>query len=111
MQIDLLNFLRESKYWQQSAGRDHLIPMNHPNAFRFLRDQVNASILLVADFGRYPKNVASLIKDVVSPYVHLVDSYVDDNPSDPYESRPTLLFFRGRTVRKDVSEVFCLFFS
>ncbi|KAH7664102.1 Xylogalacturonan beta-1,3-xylosyltransferase protein [Dioscorea alata] len=75
--------------------------MNHPNAFRFLRDQVNASILLVADFGRYPKNVAFLSKDVVSPYVHLVDSYVDDNPSDPYESRPTLLFFRGRTVRKD----------
>ncbi|KAM0947078.1 putative xylogalacturonan beta-1,3-xylosyltransferase [Dioscorea sansibarensis] len=101
LQIDLLNFLRESKYWQQSAGRDHLIPMNHPNAFRFLRDQVNASILLVADFGRYPKNVAFLRKDIVSPYVHLVDSYVDDNHSDPYESRPTLLFFRGRTVRKD----------
>ncbi|KAJ0969195.1 hypothetical protein J5N97_022072 [Dioscorea zingiberensis] len=101
LQIDLLNFLFESKYWQRSAGRDHLIPMNHPNAFRFLRDKVNASILLVADFGRYPKSLAFLSKDIVSPYVHLVDSYVDDNPSDPYESRPTLLFFRGRTVRKD----------
>lgn len=102
VQIDLMGFLRQSKYWQRSGGRDHVFPMTHPNAFRFLRDQVNESIQVVVDFGRYPKGVSNLKKDVVSPYVHVVDSYTDDDPLDPYESRATLLFFRGRTHRKDV---------
>ncbi|KAK6922393.1 Exostosin, GT47 domain [Dillenia turbinata] len=101
LQVDLLEFLRKSKYWQRSGGRDHVIPMHHPNAFRFLREQINASILIVADFGRYPKIVSNLTKDVVAPYVHIVDSFLDDDPPDPFESRNTLLFFRGRTVRKD----------
>lgn len=101
LQIDLIEYLRQSKYWQRSGGRDHVIPMTHPNAFRFLRDQVNESIQVVVDFGRYPKNVSSLRKDVVSPYVHVVESFEDDESSDPYESRTTLLFFRGRLFRKD----------
>lgn len=79
-----------------------MIPMTHPNAFRFLRQLVNASILIVADFGRYPKSLSTLSKDVVSPYVHNVDSFKDDDLLDPFESRKTLLFFRGNTVRKDV---------
>lgn len=101
LQVDILKFLRKSKYWQRSEGRDHVIPMHHPNAFRFLRELVNASILIVADFGRYPKSMSNLKKDVVAPYVHVVDSYTDDETPDPFESRTTLLFFRGRTVRKD----------
>ncbi|GAB4840599.1 hypothetical protein Ancab_021371 [Ancistrocladus abbreviatus] len=100
-QVDVVNFLRKSKYWQRSEGRDHVIPMQHPNAFRFLRDQVNASILIVVDFGRYPKSLSNLRKDVVAPYVHVVDSYTDDESQNPFDSRPTLLFFRGRTLRKD----------
>jgi hypothetical protein len=80
--------------------------MHHPNAFRFLRDMVNASVLIVSDFGRYTKELASLKKDVVAPYVHVVDSLLNDDPSDPFEARPTLLFFRGRTVRKDVCHQF-----
>ncbi|KAJ4975018.1 hypothetical protein NE237_008192 [Protea cynaroides] len=105
LQIDLLMFLRKSKYWQRSGGRDHVVPMHHPNAFRFLRDEVNASILVVADFGRYPKSMSYLSKDVVAPYVHVVDSFIDDHPLDPFESRTTLLFFRGRTVRKDEGKI------
>ncbi|GMH01501.1 hypothetical protein Nepgr_003340 [Nepenthes gracilis] len=101
LQIDLVNFLRKSKYWQRSKGRDHVIPMQHPNAFRFLREQVNASILIVVDFGRYPKRVSNLRKDVVAPYVHVVDSYTDDETQSPFESRTTLIFFRGRKIRKD----------
>ncbi|MQL74025.1 hypothetical protein Taro_006383 [Colocasia esculenta] len=101
LQVEMLELLRGSKYWQRSGGRDHVIPMHHPNAFRFLREQVNASILVVADFGRYPRSMSFLGKDIVAPYVHVVHSFVDDNPPDPFESRPTLLFFRGRTVRKD----------
>ncbi|KAI4385301.1 hypothetical protein MLD38_003344 [Melastoma candidum] len=39
LQIDLLEILRNSKYWQRSGGKDHVIPVSHPNAFRFLREQ------------------------------------------------------------------------
>lgn len=94
--------MRKSNYWQRSSGRDHVIPMHHPNAFRFLRDQVSASILIVADFGRYSKTMANLRKDVVAPYMHVVKSFIDDNPPNPFKLRTTLLFFRGRTVRKSV---------
>ncbi|KAK0574594.1 hypothetical protein LWI29_025911 [Acer saccharum] len=105
LQIELLDFLRKSKYWQRSGGRDHVIPMTHPNAFRFLREQVNASILIVADFGRYSRSMSNLTKDVVSPYVHVVESFTDDDIPDPFEKRTTLLFFRGNTVRKDEGKV------
>lgn len=101
----MLKFLRESDHWKRSSGRDHVIPMHHPNAFRFYREEVNASILIVSDFGRYSKVLSNLSKDVVAPYVHVVDSFMDDNSSDPYESRKTLLFFRGRTERKDGGKV------
>ncbi|KAL0731192.1 hypothetical protein Bca4012_027286 [Brassica carinata] len=108
LQVELLEYLENSKYWQRSGGRDHVIPMTHPNAFRFLRQQVNASILIVVDFGRYPRDMARLGKDVVSPYVHVVESFRedgvvdgdDDSTPDPYESRSILLYFRGNTVRK-----------
>ncbi|KAJ1407355.1 Exostosin-like [Sesbania bispinosa] len=101
LQVDVMEFLSKSKYWQRSGGRDHVFPMTHPNAFRFLRNQVNESIQVVVDFGRYPKGMSNLNKDVVSPYVHVVDSFTDDESQDPYESRPMLLFFRGKTFRKD----------
>ncbi|XP_062110660.1 probable arabinosyltransferase ARAD1 [Humulus lupulus] len=101
LQIDLLEILRGSKYWKRYGGRDHVIPMTHPNAFRFLRTEVNASIQIVVDFGRYPRLMSNLSKDTVAPYVHVVESYTNDNLSDPFESRSTLLFFRGRTFRKD----------
>ncbi|CAH8383092.1 unnamed protein product [Eruca vesicaria subsp. sativa] len=110
LQVELMEYLENSKYWQRSRGRDHVIPMTHPNAFRFLRQLVNASILIVVDFGRYPKEMARLGKDVVSPYVHVVESFGedgvvgdgddDDSTPDPFEARPTLLYFRGNTVRK-----------
>lgn len=105
LQVDTLTFLRKSDHWKRYLGRDHVIPMHHPNAFRFLREEVNASILVVADFGRYSRIMSNLSKDVVAPYVHVVDSFMDDNPPDPYESRTTLLFFRGRTLRKDGGKV------
>ncbi|MBA0676930.1 hypothetical protein Goari_018367 [Gossypium aridum] len=105
LQVELLEFLQKSKYYQISGGRDHVIPMTHPNAFRFLRQELNASILIVVDFGRYPKTMSSLSKDVVAPYVHVVDSFTDDDALDPYESRTTLLFFRGNTVRKDQGKI------
>lgn len=97
----MVNILRASDYWKRSDGRDHVIPMHHPNAFRHYRDQINASIFIVADFGRI-MNISTLAKDVVAPYPHMVGSYSSEDHQDPYKSRKTLLFFRGRTHRKDV---------
>ncbi|AAC18793.1 End is cut off, partial [Arabidopsis thaliana] len=108
LQVELMEFLENSKYWNRSGGKDHVIPMTHPNAFRFLRQQVNASILIVVDFGRYSKDMARLSKDVVSPYVHVVESLNeegDDGMGDPFEARTTLLYFRGNTVRKDEGKI------
>lgn len=64
---------------------------------------LNQSIFIVADFGRYDKTVARLSKDVVAPYVHVLPSYNQDNPTDPFSLRKTLLFFQGRIHRKGVS--------
>ncbi|GJS63710.1 hypothetical protein Tco_0678274 [Tanacetum coccineum] len=66
---------------------------------------VNASILIVADFGRYSKILSNLGKDVVAPYKHVVESYLKDDPPNTYKLRKTLLFFRGRTVRKSEGKV------
>ncbi|KAL0335980.1 UNVERIFIED_CONTAM: putative arabinosyltransferase A [Sesamum radiatum] len=102
--LEMVNILKASAYWKRSGGRDHVIPVHHPNAFRHYRDEVNASIFVVADFGRI-MNISRLAKDVVAPYVHMVESYISGEPEDPYESRDTLLFFRGKTKRKDEGKI------
>ncbi|KAL8488708.1 hypothetical protein ACS0TY_024846 [Phlomoides rotata] len=99
LQYEMVNILRASKYWKRSGGRDHVIPLHHPNAFRHHRSSVNSSIFVVADFGRIFQ-ISKLAKDVVAPYPHMVESYINDDHEDPYESRRTLLFFRGGIKRK-----------
>lgn len=37
MQEGVFNILSTSKWWQASQGRDHLIVVHHPNAFRFFK--------------------------------------------------------------------------
>ncbi|CAN4112901.1 unnamed protein product [Withania somnifera] len=101
LQAEIVNLLQKSEHWKRSSGRDHVIPMHHPNAFKRYREKVNAAIFIVADFGRPSPTVSNLRKDVVAPYAHVVETFEADNISDPYESRTTLLFFRGRTDRKD----------
>uniref|UniRef100_A0A3Q7G6E3 Exostosin GT47 domain-containing protein n=1 Tax=Solanum lycopersicum TaxID=4081 RepID=A0A3Q7G6E3_SOLLC len=100
LQAEIVDFLQKSEYWKRSAGRDHVIPMQHPNAFKHYRDKVNAAIFVVADFGRPSPSVSNLRKDVVAPYGHVVATFEADDFSDPYDSRTTLLFFRGKTKRK-----------
>lgn len=70
------------------------------------REMLNQSIFIVADFGRLSKNVSRLEKDVVAPYLHVVPSYTNDRSDDPFASRETFLFFRGRVHRKAVSPWF-----
>ncbi|KAI3795206.1 hypothetical protein L1987_37855 [Smallanthus sonchifolius] len=103
--VDILKFLRKSNCWHRTSGRDHVIPMHHPNAFRFIREEVNASILIVANFGRFSKSMSSLQKDVVAPYKHVVESFMYDDSSNPFKLHSTLLFFRGRTMRKSVGYI------
>lgn len=67
-----------------------------------MKEELNSSIFIVADFGRFAPTVARLQKDIVAPYAHVVATYTDDNATDPFEARTTLLFFRGRIRRKDV---------
>eukprot|EP00250_Pteridium_aquilinum_P035039 c8505_g1_i2 orf=401-1780(+) len=105
LQVEVVEFLKKSPWWQRSGGRDHLLVMHHPNAFRFLREQLNTSMFVVADFGRFARGVAWLGKDIVAPYNHMVETYVDDNSTDPFKTRTTLLFFRGQTRRKDEGKV------
>ncbi|KAI3452599.1 hypothetical protein Pfo_009263 [Paulownia fortunei] len=104
LQLEIVNILRASDYWKRSGGRDHVIPLHHPNAFRHYRDKVNSSIFIVADFGRIV-HISRLAKDIVAPYPHMVESYANEDHEDPYESRETLLFFRGRTKRKDEGKI------
>ncbi|KAJ7551815.1 hypothetical protein O6H91_06G031500 [Diphasiastrum complanatum] len=101
LQAELVEFLTASKWWQRSGGRDHVIVIHHPNAFRFFKDRLNASIFIVADFWRFSKRVARLSKDVVAPYTHMVSTYHEDEAEDPFGSRTILLFFQGRIFRKD----------
>jgi hypothetical protein len=35
MQAGVVDILKASKWWKASQGRDHVIVMHHPNAFRF----------------------------------------------------------------------------
>lgn len=59
-------------------------------------------MLIVADFGRFSTDVACLQKDIVAPYEHVVQSYVDDH-SNSFSQRHILLYFQGRIHRKAVS--------
>ncbi|XP_057811148.1 probable arabinosyltransferase ARAD1 [Salvia miltiorrhiza] len=104
LQFEIVNILRASDYWKRSGGRDHVIPLHHPNALRHHRGSINSSIFIVADFGRI-MDITRLAKDVVAPYPHMVESFVKDERDDAYESRPILVFFRGRTKRKDEGKV------
>lgn len=99
-QEDMVHYLHKSTgLWSISGGRDHVIPMHHPNAFRFFREQINTSIHIVGDSERYPQILG---KDVLAPCVPLVDSIKDEISSEPFESRTMLLFFLGQKNRKDV---------
>ncbi|CAN4115701.1 unnamed protein product [Withania somnifera] len=100
LQAEIVDFLQKSEFWKSTAGRDHVIPMQHPNAFKHFREKVNAAIFIIADFGRPSPAVSNLRKDVVAPYGHVVESFEADDFLDPYDSRTTLLFFRGKTNRK-----------
>ncbi|RWR74862.1 putative arabinosyltransferase ARAD1 [Cinnamomum micranthum f. kanehirae] len=99
LQEKLVEFLAAQKEWRRSGGRDHVIMAHHPNSMLDARMKLWPALFIIADFGRYPPNIANVNKDVVAPYNHVIRTFVND--SSGFDSRPTLLYFQGAIYRKD----------
>ncbi|OIW15417.1 hypothetical protein TanjilG_32656 [Lupinus angustifolius] len=100
LQDRLVQFLMGQKEWQRSGGKDHLIVAHHPNSMLDARKKLGSAILVLADFGRYPVELANIEKDIIAPYRHLVGT-IPRAKSASYEERSTLVYFQGAIYRKD----------
>lgn len=100
LQDKIVQYVTAQEEWKRSGGVDHLILAHHPNSMLTARKKLWPATFILSDFGRYPPNIANVVKDVIAPYKHVVKSYVDD--SSDFDSRPTLLYFQGAINRKDV---------
>ncbi|KAL3684213.1 hypothetical protein R1sor_002235 [Riccia sorocarpa] len=99
LQRQLVFFLTNQTWWQESGGKDHVIVIHHPNSLHWVRDQLSPAMYVVCDFGRYPEWMANIRKDIVAPYKHVVGTFKGDGAN--FGSRPLLLFFQGAIVRKE----------
>ncbi|KAL5834900.1 hypothetical protein ACOSQ4_014397 [Xanthoceras sorbifolium] len=99
LQDKLVDYLTNQELWKQSDGKDHLIVAHHPNSLSTARMKLWRATFILADFGRYPPNIANVDKDVIAPYKHVIKPYVND--TSDFDSRPTLLYFQGAIYRKD----------
>ncbi|XP_022142534.1 probable arabinosyltransferase ARAD1 [Momordica charantia] len=103
-----MEWLEKQEYWKRNNGRDHVIIAQDPNALYRVIDRVKNSILLVSDFGRLRSDQASLVKDVILPYSHRINTY---NGDIGVENRKTLLFFMGNRYRKEGGKIRDMFFQ
>lgn len=101
LQDELVKFLLHREEWKRGGGKDHFVPAHHPNSMLDARKRLGSAMLLLADFGRYPLEIANLKKDVIAPYRHVVESIGNESPL--FEERPILAYFQGAIYRKDVS--------
>lgn len=99
LQEKLVKFLMGQEEWKRSGGRDHIILAHHPNSLLDARIKLWPALFILADFGRYPPNIANVEKDVIAPYKHIIRTFVND--SSHFDSRPILLYFQGAIYRKD----------
>ncbi|KAG2684146.1 hypothetical protein I3843_10G062000 [Carya illinoinensis] len=104
----LLEWLEEQEYWKRNNGRDHVIIAQDPNALYKVIDRIKNSILLVSDFGRLRPDQASLVKDVILPYSHRINTFTGDVGVG---NRKTLLFFMGARYRKEGGKIRDLLFQ
>lgn len=100
-----MEWLEEQVYWKRNNGWDHVFICQDPNALYKIIDRVKNGVLLLSDFGRLAANQASLVKDVILPYSHRINSYKGDIG---LETRKSLLFFMGNRFRKEVTICFSL---
>lgn len=102
LQGKLLTFLEGHPAWLANGGVDHVFVIHHPNSMHAIRNKLHNAMFVVADFGRLDPSVANITKDIVAPYMHMVDGLPDSATTDHFESRKTLLYFQGTIVRKEV---------
>ncbi|XP_050376679.1 probable arabinosyltransferase ARAD1 [Argentina anserina] len=100
LQDKLVQFLMSQNEWKRKGGKDHLIVAHHPNSMLDARKKLGSAMFVLADFGRYPAEIANLGKDIIAPYRHLVTT-VPTSKSATFEERPILMYFRGAIYRKD----------
>ncbi|KAL7128496.1 hypothetical protein ABFS83_13G000100 [Erythranthe nasuta] len=98
----LMEWLEEQVYWKRNNGWDHVFICQDPNALYKIIDRVKNGVLLVSDFGRLGANQASLVKDVILPYSHRINSYKGEIG---LENRKSLLFFMGNRYRKEGGKI------
>ncbi|XP_062116523.1 probable arabinosyltransferase ARAD1 [Humulus lupulus] len=100
LQEKLVQFLMSHDEWNRQGGKNHLIVAHHPNSMLDARRKLGSAMFVLADFGRYPVEIANLDKDIIAPYRHLVGT-VPINESASFSERPILAHFRGAIYRKD----------
>lgn len=100
LQEKLVRYLTSQREWVRSEGKDHIILAHHPNSMSDARTKLWTAMFILADFGRYPPNIANINKDIIAPYKHVVRNF--DNDLSGFDDRPTLLYFQGAIYRKDV---------
>lgn len=100
LQNKLVQFLMGQKEWKRLGGKDHLIIAHHPNSMLDARRKLGSAMFVLADFGRYPVEIANLDKDIIAPYRHLVRT-VSNGESAPFDKRPIFVYFQGAIYRKD----------
>ncbi|WCJ28761.1 Exostosin family protein [Euphorbia peplus] len=108
MQEELVEWLEKQEYWRRNNGRDHVIIAGDPNALYRVMDRVKNAVLLLSDFGRVRPDQGSLVKDVIIPYAHRINSFKGDIG---VKDRKTLLFFMGNRYRKDGGKIRDLLFQ
>ncbi|GAV74403.1 Exostosin domain-containing protein [Cephalotus follicularis] len=108
MQKELVEWLEEQEYWKRNNGWDHVIIAGDPNALYQVIDRVKNAVLLVSDFGRLRPDQGSLVKDVIIPYSHRINTYTGDVG---VHDRKTLLFFMGNRYRKEGGRIRDLLFQ
>ncbi|XP_047949934.1 probable arabinosyltransferase ARAD1 isoform X1 [Salvia hispanica] len=107
-QESLMDWLEEQNYWKRNNGWDHVFICQDPNALYKVIDRVKNGVLLVSDFGRLARNQASLVKDVILPYSHRINTFKGDVGLD---NRKSLLFFMGNRYRKEGGKIRDLLFQ
>lgn len=100
LQDRLVEFLEGRDEWKRLKGKDHLIVAHHPNSMLTARTKLGSAMFILADFGRYPVEIANLDKDVIAPYKHIIKT-TPASKSYSFKDRPTLVYFQGAIYRKD----------
>ncbi|KAK9065072.1 hypothetical protein SSX86_016455 [Deinandra increscens subsp. villosa] len=107
-QVALISWLEDQYYWKRNNGWDHVFVCQDPNALYKVVDRVKNGVLLVSDFGRLGPDQASLVKDVILPYSHRINSYKGEIG---VENRKWLMFFMGNRYRKEGGRIRDLLFQ